>query len=172
MELDLYLLRHGIAADKEDKAYKSDFDRPLTPEGEQKLRRITKALRALGLTFDLILSSPYVRARETAEIVAAALALRKKLSFHDSLGADANPREFIPELAALSPAPARLLLVGHEPYLSNLTSLLISGTAKSCIRLKKGGLCKLVVESTQPLRVGRCAKLDWLLTPRQMLLMA
>lgn len=165
--MDLYLLRHAIALERSSDRH--DFDRPLTQEGEQKLRRISRALRVLDLTFDLILSSPFIRARETAEIVAAELALRKKLKFWDALGAGGNPREVIAELRSLKPAPGSLLLVGHEPDLSTLGTLLISGVAGSSLVLKKAGFCKLTVSS---LRAGRCARLDWLLTPRQMLLMS
>jgi phosphohistidine phosphatase len=166
--MELYVLRHAIAVERGSDRSKSDFDRALTPEGEQKLRRVTKAMRNLELTFDLLVSSPYLRARETAEIVASAFGLRRKLQLRDSLGVDGNPRELIAELRSLTPQPTSLLLVGHEPYLSTLITLLVSGTAKSGVTLKKAGLCKL---SLKTLRAGRCATLDWLLTPRQMLLM-
>ena len=167
--MDLYILRHGIATERGTAGYERDFERPLTPDGEKKVRRISKAMLRLELMFDLIVSSPYVRARETAEIVAATLSLTKQLDFRDSLGADGDPRELIAELTKLKPEPNRLLLVGHEPSLSTIASLLISGSPKPCLVLKKAGFCKLTVES---LRVGRCAQLEWLLTPRQMLLMA
>jgi phosphohistidine phosphatase len=164
--MELYLLRHAIAVERDPS--QNDFDRSLTPDGEQKLRRITKALRNLELSFDLIVSSPYVRARETAEIVAAELAPRQKVQLRDSLGADGNPRELIAELNKAQPVPESLLLVGHEPYLSSLIALLVSGTVKSSVILKKAGLCKLTVDTLRP---GRCARLEWLLTPRHMLLM-
>lgn len=167
--MDLYILRHAIAQERTAPGIKSDFDRPLTPEGEQKLRRVTKAMRNLELSFDLILSSPYVRARETAELVAAAFGISKNLKLRDNLGADGNPREFVAELAVWQPTPQTVLVVGHEPYLSTMATLLLTGALKSCITLKKAGLCKLSIES---LRVGRCARLEWLLTPRQMLLMS
>jgi len=61
------------------------------------------------------------------------------------------------------------LLVGHEPYLSELISLLVAGDSSLCVVMKKGGLCKLSVET---LKHGRCACLEWLLTPKQMALMA
>ena len=75
--MDLYLLRHGIAVEPGSPGYAKDADRPLTPEGERKLGQIAEAMEALELSFDLILSSPYVRARQTAEIVAATLKARK-----------------------------------------------------------------------------------------------
>ena len=166
--MDLYILRHGIAVERGTPGFEQDFDRPLTPEGEQKLRRITKTIRQLGLSFDLIISSPYIRARETAEIVANALSLQKQLEFRDTLGADGSPPELIAELAKIKPEPGSLLLVGHEPSLSTIITLLTSGSAQPFLTLKKAGLCKISVDA---LRVGRCAKLDWLLTPKQMLLM-
>ncbi len=165
--MDLFILRHAIAVERA--AVKNDFERPLTPEGEEKLRRITKALRNLELSFDLMISSPYVRARETAEIVGAALAPRKKVQLWDSLGADGQARELIAQLKRVEPVPTSVLLVGHEPYLSRLIALLVCGTASASIVLKKAGLCKLTLDS---LRAGRCARLEWLLTPRQMLLMS
>jgi phosphohistidine phosphatase len=165
--MDIYILRHAIAA--EPTPGQSDFDRPLTPEGKKKLQRITKACRNLDLSFDRVISSPYVRARETAEMVTAALAPRRKLELWDSLGAEGNPREFIVELRKLRPAPQSVLVVGHEPYLSSLIALLVCGSTHALITLKKAGLCKLATDSLQP---ARCARLEWLLTPRQLVLMS
>src|ERR1035438_4666613 len=71
--MNLFILRHGIAVEPGTHGYEKDADRPLTPEGERKLLQIAEAMEALDLTFDLILSSPYLRARQTAEIVAEAL---------------------------------------------------------------------------------------------------
>jgi phosphohistidine phosphatase len=168
--MDLYLLRHGIAVERGLPGSERDFDRPLTDEGEQKLRRMTKALRRLELSFDLVWTSPYLRARQTAELVAKELELRKSPEECEALRADrGNPREVIAELMRLSPAPDAILLVGHEPSLSTLASFLISGIDRSGLAFKKAGLCKLSMES---IRSGRCAQLEWLVTPRQMLLMA
>ena len=166
--MNLYILRHGIAVDPGSPGYAKDADRPLTPEGERKLRRITEALEALGLSFDLILSSPYVRARQTAEIVAEALKARKRLDYADSLAPGGSTKKLVEHLDRLQPPPDNVLLVGHEPYLSGLVSLLVSGDEGFGVVLKKGGLCKLVTES---LKHGRCSALEWLLTPKQMALM-
>lgn len=166
--MDIYLLRHGIAVDRAESGFQNDFDRALTSEGRRKLGRVVKAMRELDLSFDRILSSPYVRARETAELVAAALGLCKRLEFRDSLGADASPHRFASELRKLRPACSSILLVGHEPFLSMLGGLLISGTVKPGITLKKAGLCKLSLTSW---REAPPASLEWLLTPQQMLLM-
>lgn len=167
--MDLYILRHGIAVERSASRFRKDYDRPLSREGKAKLQRITKAFRKLDLSIGLILASPYLRARQTAEIVAHALDLEDKLQFLDQLGAESNPRELVEELTRVAGAPERLLLVGHEPLLSATISLLVSGRPHSCVTLKKAGLCLLSVEN---LHAGRCAKLEWLLTPKQLLRMS
>jgi phosphohistidine phosphatase len=167
--MNLFILRHGIAVERGAPGYDKDADRPLTPKGERRLGRITDAIEALKLKFDLILSSPYTRARQTAEIVAEALDLKKLLEFSDHLTPNGSAKALIAELNKLNPAPESALLVGHEPYLSELISTLTSGETRVAIDFKKGGLCKLEIDS---LRYGRCATLAWLLTPRQMGLMA
>jgi phosphohistidine phosphatase len=125
-------------------------------------------MQGLELTFDLILSSPYVRARQTAEIVAGVLKARKKVEFSDSLVPDGSMRELVEWLNRFRPTPEDVLLVGHEPYLSGLVSLLVAGKEGFAVVLKKGGLCKLTTES---FKHSRCAALEWLLTPKQMALM-
>jgi phosphohistidine phosphatase len=179
--VNLYILRHGIAAERGTPGFKTDADRPLTPKGRRQLRQIADAMKNLDLRFNLILSSPFLRARQTAEIVAQSLKLKKRLAFSDELAPDGDPKALIRQLNELEPAPAAIalarigaprknvLLVGHEPYLSRLVALLISGKAATTIDLKKGGLCRLETDS---LRFGQCAALAWLLTPKQMKLMA
>ena len=167
--MNVYILRHGIAAEPDAETFANDAERPLTPEGECKLRQATKAMKALGLSFDLILSSPYLRARQTAEIVAKAFDARKQLEFTDTLAPGGSSKKLIELLSRRAPPPQDVLLSGHEPYLSELISRLLSGSEHLAINLKKGSLCKLAIES---LKHGRCASLEWLLTPKQMALMA
>ena len=167
--MNLYILRHGIAVERGTPGYAKDADRPLTPEGERKLQLIAEAMQALELNFDRILSSPYLRARQTAEVVAETYDAHKQLDFSDSLVPDGSTQQLVELLNRLRPSPESVLLVGHEPYLSGLVSLLVAGKENFCVVLKKGGLCKL---STESLKHGRCAALDWLLTPKQMALMA
>jgi phosphohistidine phosphatase len=164
--MNLYLLRHGIAVDPS--ASGKDAERPLTPRGRRRLSQIAGAMRALRISFDLILASPYVRAQQTAAIVARSLKLRKKLELFEALTPGGNPQALIQHLNGLRPKPKNILLVGHEPYLSKLVALLASGNTNMETDFKKGGLCKLEVET---LRCGRCATLVWLLAPRQMALM-
>jgi phosphohistidine phosphatase len=148
----------------------NDSERPLIPKGERRLRSASAAMIKLELSFDLILSSPFVRARQTAEIVAGELKLKKQLQFTDALACGGSLKNLVGRLAGLKSVPKDVLLVGHEPCLSRLISLLVSGDADAAaVEMKKGGLCKL---ETGELRHGQCARLAWLLTPAQMELMA
>ena len=167
--MNIYILRHGIAVEPGTPGFENDADRPLIPKGERRLRSAAAAMEKLNLSFDLILSSPFVRARQTAEIVAGELKLKKRIEFFDGLVPGGNPKALIHVLNELKPAPENILLVGHEPYLSRLISLLVSGGVEALIEMKKGGLGKLEVAE---LRHGQCARLAWLLTPSQMELMA
>lgn len=165
--MNLYILRHGIAVEHGAAGYEDDDQRPLTGKGERKIWVITEAMKALEISFDSILSSPLVRARQTAEIVAEALKAKKRMELTDTLSPQESAKpliEYLDEQGSVDD----VLLVGHEPFLSRLISLLISGDSESSILLKKGGFCKL---STQELRHGQCATLEWLLTPKQMGLM-
>lgn len=167
--MNIFILRHGIAVERGTKGFEKDSVRPLTPKGKRQLRKSAAAMRQMKLRFDLILSSPYERAKRTAEIIAEELKLKKRLKFSDLLKYENEPVELVGHLTILKPAPKNLLLVGHEPYLSRLISWLTSGNEEMAMDLKKGGLCKLEVEK---LTVKKCAQLAWLLTPKQMKAMA
>ena len=159
--MELYILRHGIAVERGTPGYKKDGDRPLTKEGEDKMRQIADAMRGMDLKFDLILSSPLVRAEQTANIVAGEV--DEEVTFTHYLEPGGNALDLINEIN--DEKAHRVLLVGHEPDLSSLVSILISGKSDAGIELKKGGLCKL---TTEKLVFGQCARLNWLLTPRQL----
>lgn len=167
--MNIYILRHGLAVEQGSSGFTKDSDRPLTPKGRRKLRKIGQAMKELELCFDCILSSPYVRARQTAEIIAQRLDLRKKLELSEALTPGGSSRRLIDEINQRDPAPKNLLLVGHEPCLSELISFLISGDTEIEVTMKKSGLCNLSVES---LRHSQCARLEWLVTPKQLCLMA
>jgi phosphohistidine phosphatase len=162
-------LRHGIAVEPGTPGFENDAARPLTPKGKRQLRKIVGAMEKMDLRFDLVLFSPLLRAKQTAEIAAAGLKLKKRLKFSDELQPDGNVKKLFSQLGELKPAPENILLVGHEPYLSRLISLLVSGGENMAVDFKKGGLCKLEAEK---LRNGKCAALAWLLTPKQMKLMS
>lgn len=166
--MNLFILRHGIASDPGTDGLPGnlpDAARPLSAEGRKKLERSTKAMRALELKLDAVVSSPLLRARQTAELVAAALKLRRKIVFTDHLAPDGNPQSLIEQVNGLGPRAKNILLVGHEPYLSRLLALLISGGTAAAMDLRKGGLAKLEVKE---LKFARCATLAWLLAPGQL----
>lgn len=161
--MKLYILRHGEAADHGDPRYKNDADRPLTAKGIQRTKALAHALRQLDITFDVIFSSPLVRARETAEIVERGLRLHGRLELSEHLAPSGDVEKLVHQLNKVRPVPGSLLLAGHEPFLSSLISLLCTGGSHLALALKKGGLCRMEVET---LRAARCASLEWLLPPR------
>jgi phosphohistidine phosphatase len=167
--MEIFLLRHGPAVERGTRGFEDDALRPLTPKGRRQTRKTAAAMRKLGGKFDLILSSPFVRARQTAEITATELRLKPRLKFSNALAPGGPPAILLRQLAREKPAPEKILLVGHEPDLSRLVSLLAAGGAPLQLEFKKGGLCKLEAEK---LCSGQCATLAWLLTPKQMKLMA
>jgi phosphohistidine phosphatase len=166
--MDLYLLRHGIAVPHGAPGFERDSDRELTPKGAKKMRRAAEGMKAMELTFDVILSSPFSRAKQTAEIVADVFGAQKSLEFTDSLAVGGDPEDLIKLITSKYSNVQSVLLVGHEPYMSSLISLLLAGDQSVAVTMRKGGLCKLIVDS---LRHGQCATLDWLLAPSHMVLM-
>lgn len=163
--MDLYILRHAIAVSREDARFRRDSERPLTAKGTAKLRKVVRGMKALGLSFDLILTSPYVRARETAELVADGLGAATKVERTPNLAPDGDPRAVMTLIGSRRREGESILLVGHEPCLSRLISVLVSGDERTAITMKKAGLCRLAIQGP---RYGRCARLEWLLTPAQL----
>lgn len=166
--MELYVLRHGIAEDRQTWKGARDSERPLTLKGLERLHQIVDAMEALELEFERVLSSPFRRARQTAELVSDRLKLGAHLEFTPHLAIPPSSARLIEQINALRPLPASVLLVGHEPHLSELISLLVTGGPGLGLTLRKGGLAKLEVEGLQ---AARCGTLEWLLTPRQMRLM-
>ena len=160
--MNIYLIRHAIAVDEGTPEYEQDSDRPLTDKGRKKMRQIAKGLRKLGVEFDLILSSPYVRARETAEIVADVFKMKKKLAFSENLIPMAGPELLVPEINDKYSVES-IALVGHEPHLSALIGSLTSENTNIDIALKKGGVCYLAADDLH--HDNHRATLEWLLTP-------
>lgn len=158
----LYILRHGVADDRPPSGG-SDADRTLSALGKKKMRRIARGMKTLDLTVDLILSSPFARAKETAAIVAGELGCGDRLEFSPHLRIGGDQVALIADLARRG--AEAVMLVGHEPQCSALLSILLSGGNRVEMNFKKGGMCRLSIAS---LRNGRCAVLDWFLTPSQL----
>lgn len=161
--MNLYILRHGKAAERSRK-WHPDSTRPLTRDGEKKMLAAAAGMKTLDVSFDLILTSPYIRAFRTAEIVAGVFE-SKKLFETKNLVPDAEPESVIEEIKQNFAALQEIALVGHEPFLSRLVSFLLSGRDNLSINLRKGALCKISVEK---LEAGPCGCLEWMMTSKQL----
>ena len=153
--MKLYFLRHGIAADREEWQGR-DFDRPLTPEGKDRMEREAKAIAKLGLSLDAIVTSPLIRAKQTAEIVASALKMRA--SEDGRLGPDFDERRLAEILREQRDAKS-VMLVGHEPNFSETISGIVGGGR---IDLKKGGLAYVDIAGGGDIS----GALVWLIPPK------
>jgi phosphohistidine phosphatase len=134
----LLLLRHGIAEDPA--GGRSDRERALTEEGRRKLKKGTEAIARLVPELALVASSPLVRTRQSAEILAGAYGKKPVVSDLADLapaGASAGVLRFVQAQKAL----AAVALVGHEPNLSELAGLLLAGKERGFVEMKKGGAC-------------------------------
>lgn len=169
---ELLLLRHGIAEAR--LAGHDDGQRRLTPEGRDRTARMIEALIGLDLVCDLVLSSPLVRARQTAELAVAA-GLAPELELASALAPLADPLPLLERwLGPLSPRPGwkRLALVGHEPDLSTLAALLLGvpmTQAPQALQLKKAGVALLQWPGPPAGTLAGSARLALLLTPRALL---
>jgi phosphohistidine phosphatase len=155
----LYFVRHGLAAARGD-AWPDDTKRPLTEEGMSRLRKAVRGLARLGVSVEVVLTSPLVRARQTAEIVAGGLDPRPSLVNVDSLAPDGSYAAVVADLEKHA-RKTRIALVGHEPMMGELAARLIG--SRHPIEFKKGGVCRIDVEDLPPAGPG---DLRWMLTPK------
>lgn len=161
--MNLYLMRHAIAVEPDDLFEGSE--RPLSEKGRKRMEKIARNLEKLDLSFDLVLTSSYLRARQTADMVADALDIKSKYVVEsENLCPLGSTNQLVEEIIAHGTVDF-LLLVGHEPFLSHLIGTLVAGDASLSIGLRHAGLCKLSMER---LIYGRCATLEWLMTPAQL----
>jgi phosphohistidine phosphatase len=139
----------------------------LTAPGREKLRRASLGMQALGLKFDAVLSSPYLRATQTAEIVMQVYKLKtKNIYFTDNLLPPASIGKLLQTVHEHFPKSKNVLLVGHEPHLTAMISGLLKSSKPLDINFKKGGLCNVSID--QP---SGSTMLNWLLTSTQLALM-
>lgn len=159
---ELYILRHGLAGERG--TYSNDDERPLTPEGIRKTRRVAKRLYELNLRFDLIQTSPLARARQTAEILQTyKLGTQLEESQHLAPGGDISL--WLSWLQQWRQTGADCLaIVGHEPDLSEWAEKLIWGEVCQHLILKKAGVIGLVLPETES-PIGH-SQLFWLTPPR------
>jgi phosphohistidine phosphatase len=156
---ELYLIRHGIAEARGD-AWPDDGKRPLTERGATRLRKAARALARLGVSIDVVLTSPLVRTRQTAEIVAAGFEPRPTVVNVEALAPGGTQANLLTELEK-HVRRRRIAIVGHEPALGELAGRLV-GT-RHAIEFKKGGVCRIDVDTLPPRGAGT---LCWFLTPK------
>jgi phosphohistidine phosphatase len=157
--MKLYLVRHGIAIDRASPDCPSEPDRCLTPKGIKKTRRAARGLATVAIKPDLLLSSPYRRAKQTAEIFASALGCSpSKIRFTDSLLPNADPGAIYRELA--SHEAEEVVVFGHAPHLDQALALAIHADDAVTV-LKKASVARLTLFHLAPPE----AMLDWILTP-------
>ena len=156
---ELYLVRHAIA-DERGEAWPDDTKRPLTTDGMTRMKKAARGLARLGVVIDVVLTSPLVRARQTAEILAAEMDPHPAMVNTDALAPGATHAALIAELEKHARRP-RIALVGHEPGIGELAARLIG--SRHPIEFKKGALCRIDFDEFPP---GGPGDLRWLLTPK------
>jgi phosphohistidine phosphatase len=161
--MDCVLLRHGIAVER-DEWEGAEADRPLTERGAKRVAQVAAGLNRLGVQPTHVLSSPLIRAIETAEIVHRSLRVRAAVQIVDELLPDAPPDRLLSILHDLQPETC-VLCIGHEPQLGMAASFMLSGRATASFPMKKAGAC--LIELSLPVKSGR-GVLRWWLTPSQL----
>jgi phosphohistidine phosphatase len=160
--MDLYLVRHAVAFDFDPSQWPDDSRRPLTPEGQKRFGRSARGLKALVPSVDVVLSSPWVRAWQTAELLESEAGWPRAVAC-DALESGRAPAEVLQALQPYAGYSA-IVLVGHEPSLHELASyLLTADTSHAQIEMRKGGVARL--EVGDGLRPG-AGRLQWLLPPK------
>ncbi len=159
--MQLYIVRHGIAIDREDPKCPPDPERYLTEEGVEKTAQVAKGVAALGIAGDLFLTSPYVRAVQTAEVFANALDYAKqKIRRTDMLLPGAEPSHIFRELAKDKQASS-VFLFGHAPQLDDVIATAL-GSKKHLTALKKAGVALIELKRVSP-PIGMIV---WLAVPK------
>lgn len=156
----LYLVRHAIAEDRGE-AWPDDTLRPLTAQGRARMERQVKGLVAIGVQIDEILTSPLVRARQTADILAHGLPGRPRVRDFPPLEPGRRPKDAMAALGDFSRRKS-LALVGHEPGLGELAAALIG--LRAPLELKKGAV--VLIEAPMMPPAAASGALRWFLTPR------
>lgn len=162
----LYILRHAIAEDKEhfQKSGQPDEERPLTPEGIDRLEKVSKKLADLDLKIQKIIQSPLVRSQQTATVVSERLG-KVEVVTSENLRPESSLPSLVKDLSAMK--EENLMIVGHEDHLSRFAMYLLTGQDEySFMHFKKAGLACFVFEDSI---VAGAARLEWLLTPKVIL---
>lgn len=156
---EIYVIRHGLAEERGEK-WPDDAKRPLTEEGITRFRRASKALARVGLEIDVVLTSPLVRSRQTAEIFASAFSPAPAVVNLDALVPGGSATAVIAELDKYS-RKKRIAIVGHEPGVGDLAARL-AGMRRE-LEFKKGAIARIDLDALPPKGPGA---LRWFLTPK------
>jgi phosphohistidine phosphatase len=156
---ELYLVRHAIAAERGEE-WPDDTKRPLTKRGISRFRECVTGLRELEVAVDEVFTSPLVRAKQTADILAAGMDRKPPVKILDALAPGHTAKDVMTQLAKAAKR-RRIALVGHEPELGALAAHLIG--ANRAIPFKKGGVCRVDVERLTSKRAGT---LIWFVGPK------
>jgi phosphohistidine phosphatase len=162
--MDVVVVRHGPAADRDPSRWPDDQRRPLTSDGARATRRAAKGLASLRPTVDKVITSPAARAHATAEIFRKALKVEAELEIWDELAPDGPPGPILERLQRLSRRRG-ILLVGHEPTLGELLGLSVTGESVPITRFSKAGAAQITFPR-EP-RPG-AAEIGWVLTRKQL----
>ena len=159
--MQLFIVRHGIAVDREDPKCPADPDRFLTDEGIEKTRQVAQGVAEVGAAPDLMVTSPYLRALQTAEIFATQLGYAKqKIKKSDFLLPGAEPLQLFRELAKDKELSV-VFVFGHAPHLDDLVATAL-GTKHHVTSLKKAGVAHVELRRLVP----PSGELIWLATPK------
>jgi phosphohistidine phosphatase len=163
--MHLLIIRHAVAEDREAFAASGQDDslRPLTKDGRKKMRVVAAGLADVAPRVDVLATSPFVRAVETADIVAAAFH-RPSTHSVDALTPERSATDFVDWMHRVDGADV-VAAVGHEPHLGRLVSWLVSARKQPFMELKKGGACLLDLGASP---APGMARLLWALTPKQL----
>ena len=156
----LYILRHSDAVPG-GTAGMADEERPLTEKGIRKMREVARGLRRIEAVPELVLSSPLLRARETAEIAVAEFGGQVPLSLTGELSPSGSRLELYRELRQHRRLAA-VMIVGHLPSLGEIAGEIAWGSADHYLEIKKGGACAIELSSLEP---GPSGSLLWFLPP-------
>lgn len=135
--MEIYLVRHGIAAEKG--LYPQDAERPLTEKGINKTTKVAQRLLSLDVHFNFILSSPLVRAYQTAEILTK-IGLGREITINESLAPEGKIESWLQWLSNNFNETQKIALVGHQPDLGYWAEMLVFGSIKENLILKKSGI--------------------------------
>ena len=155
---ELYLIRHGIAEERGE-AWPDDTKRPLTERGIARLKKEARGLARLDVSFDVVLTSPLVRARQTADAVASTFDPRPPIVVIESLSPGGTYQTVLADLEKQT-RRSRIALVGHEPGIGELAARMIG--SRHPPEFKKGAVCLIYFETLPPAGPGT---LRWFITP-------